>query len=387
MQLSIQRRIQMSYFVAIVLVAFIGLFSFYYLHRINKALEVIFSTHLELVHAGEELQTRYQQLDRYTQTFLIHPQDPSEQERWGGALTQFLEEIQKGESVSRTSANKERHKELRHTVTELKTLPTRIRNGESIESLQQEISHQMTSMGEILSQIFSDRYTELSISQQGLQTLQLQTQRNMGLVLFLTFFGGIFIAFYFPSRVVLPMRRFVSTLREVQDCNFEASLNLRGEDELAHVGREIDRLIGRIREFDDMKLKKIAFERRKFDTLANMVDIGVVVVNIENQIVYMNSQLFTVLGLESEDVIGNEVDLAPLPDAFKGLLKESLDKKEKFDNHEMTMSIRNKEEKETSVTVYVDVGVVRNHAGDVVNLVVTLEEKQASWAEKLFQRI
>ncbi|MBI4208424.1 MAG: MCP four helix bundle domain-containing protein [Deltaproteobacteria bacterium] len=327
MQLSIQRRIQMSYFIAILLVALIGLFSFYYLHRIHKSLESIFSNDLERAQTGEELQTQYQQLDRYTQAFLAHPEDVAEQERWKNALDQLIQEIQKGKSVS------------------------------------------------------------LASSQQNLQKLQLQTQRNMGLVLFLTFFGGIFIAFYFPSRVVLPMRRFVSTLREVQDCNFEASLNMKGGDELAQVGHEIDRLISRIREFDDMKVKKIAFERRRFDTLANMVDIGVVVVNIENQIVYMNSQLFTVLGLESEEVIGNEVDSAPLPDELKDLLRESLDKKEKFDNHEITMSIRNKEEKVTPVTVNVDLGMVRNHAGDVVNLIVTLEEKQTSWAEKLFQRI
>lgn len=387
MKKSIQRRIQASYFVAIALVALIGIFSFYYLHQINREVAVIFETHLELIRAGEELQTRYQELARHTQSYLNRPGDPSVKEGWTQALNDFEKKVRNGKEISLSDANKERHLKLQRYIQELRQLPERMENGIPLHELHQQIRQTTDAMSDTVKGILSDRYEELSVRQENTKRLQLKTQRNMGFVIFLTFLGGIFLAFYFPGKVVLPIRRFISVLREVQDCNFEASINLKGNDELTQVGHEIDRLIARIREFDEMKIKRIAFERRKFDALANMVDVAVIVVSIEDEIVYMNSQLFNVLGLESEDVIGNKFGTVPLPQELKALLADCLETKEKFDNRELTMTIRNKEGKMVPVSVYVDVAVVRNHEGDVVNLIMTLEERRATWAERLFQRI
>jgi len=125
-----------------------------------------------------------------------------------------------------------------------------------------------------------------------------------------------------------------------------------------------------------MKIKKIAFEKRKLDTLANMIHAGVIVVSVEGEILYMNRSLYEILGLTTERIIHVSIDEAPLPSELKSLFKESIDRKDRFEDRKWNFTYTNEEGYHVGQGVTVSFSPVRNHAGDIVNFVIVMREPQ-----------
>ena len=136
-------------------------------------------------------------------------------------------------------------------------------------------------------------------------------------------------------------------------------------------------MLADLRTYDDMKIKRIAFEKRRFETLANMVDYGVMLLTREGDIEFMNTQLYILLRLQSEDCVGCEVKESPLPGPLKALLEDCLEKQEKFDNQAIALDLKDQEGVSFTVDLLADLALVRRHDGTVANLIITFEEPGA----------
>jgi CHASE3 domain sensor protein len=59
MKLSLQRRIQLSFFLSVALVVVIGIISFSYIHRLNDEVQQIIEQDITLSHSGEKIKTAF----------------------------------------------------------------------------------------------------------------------------------------------------------------------------------------------------------------------------------------------------------------------------------------------------------------------------------------
>ncbi|MDX1387366.1 MAG: HAMP domain-containing protein, partial [bacterium] len=155
------------------------------------------------------------------------------------------------------------------------------------------------------------------------------------------------------------------------------SIPVEADDEIGTIAKSLNTMIAELREYDEMKIKRIAFEKRRFESLANMVDYGVMVLKREGVIEFINSQLYLLLKCDTKEIEGYRIEHTPLPQEIKDLLQEILATKEKIAKKELTLHLKDKKGKEFEVALLVDTAMVRTHDGTIVNIIITFEEKSA----------
>lgn len=384
MKLSLQRRIQLSFFLSIALVAAIGVISFYYIQILNRQVQQIVSTDLALSHSAEKIAAGLFSLRRVERTYLVDPKTPLFHESLQVGIDDFREAVREGAALCVRDDTREKHENILQLINEYESIIRETEIPFDPRNLSQKLDALTRQIREMVMEISELRYADLEAHRRDAVIISEQSNRNIILMVVTTVLAGLVLGIFAPSKVILPFRKLLAAIQEVQAANFNVSVNIEGEDEIAELGVEFNKMIEEIRTFDDMKIKKIAFEKRKLDSLANMVDAGVIVITVEGVIVYMNRRLYEILGLTSERILNVGIDEAPLPSELKELFLESIERKDRFEDRRWSFTYETPDKKAVTQEVSVSLSPVRNHVGDIVNFVVALKEtKAASKAAKL----
>jgi PAS domain S-box-containing protein len=378
MKLSLQRRIQLSFYLSIALVACIGVISFYYINQLNEQVQRIVNQDIELAHSSEKMKAALFALRRVERTFLIEPETPAFHESLQGAIEVLRTTVNNGHELSKREETKRAHQDILLWLDSY----ARVIKDTSVpinpKALHVMLNEWTNKIQDSVSSIINLRYADLEAHRKEAKILSEASNRNMILMIITTILAGVLLGFFAPSKVVLPFRKLMAAIQEVQSANLNVSVNIEGEDEIALLGQEFNTMVDKIRVFDDMKIKKIAFEKRKFDTLANMTTVGVIVLTVEGTVVYMNRQLYEILGLTSERILSANIADAPLPTELKSLFIEAIDRKDRFDGRQWKYTYKDESGHDVCHDICVGLSLVRNHVGDIVNLVITMKEVVAN---------
>ena len=76
--------------------------------------------------------------------------------------------------------------------------------------------------------------------------------------------------------------------------------------------------------FEELRTDRINVENRKFDALANMMKKAMSIANASGELIYMNNAMYSLLEIQSEDVLRKSMDDTPIPKSIKRLLSLSL---------------------------------------------------------------
>ena len=118
------------------------------------------------------------------------------------------------------------------------------------------------------------------------------------------------------EKIALPFKKIKDAIRELQENNFDVSIYYTQDDEIGEISREMNKMIQSIKLFDELRTDRISVEKRKFDVLANMVKRPVLLANANSKIVYMNNQLYSLMQIQSDDIIGKEITETVMPDSI-----------------------------------------------------------------------
>jgi len=200
----------------------------------------------------------------------------------------------------------------------------------------------MSSIAELADKIL-DSFTEF----QDIQYLQGQerdkkikdivneTKRNMMIVLIIGLLTIIILALIVPGKIALPFKKIKDAIRELQDCNFDVSIYYNQDDEIGEIAREMNKMIASFKTFEELRADRIMVENRKFDALANMSRKPVLVSNAEGRLMYMNSRLYSLLQVQTEDVIGKLLSDSVLPESIIEPFLLAIKRRSKLENIEI----------------------------------------------------
>lgn len=216
-------------------------------------------------------------------------------------------------------------------------------------------------------------------------------KRNIFLLISLGILAVGLVIYLAPQRVLLPIHTYVNALRELKDLKFDVRLPIFQDNEIADLGHEINTFIDAFLEFDTMKVKKIQFEKRKMQVLSDILNLGVIIISIEGDVLFMNAQMASFLNLSSENFQKKDFHFVRLPEELKELFDEAISKKEKFENRMMFLTYAKADEDggehNEAVELLVDAGMVRNYVGEVANIIFTFEDISNAHDKSIFKRI
>ncbi|MCB1215430.1 MAG: HAMP domain-containing protein [Deltaproteobacteria bacterium] len=379
---SIANRIQITFLAAIGMLVAIGFLSFYYMGKLNEGLEKIVKEDIRQARLTEEIKSITFDIFRKERQYFASLTDLKSAAELDELIESFLIKIKEAQKFSNKSENIERYSSMVKGVQVYQEDLNELKNYENlsetqINNLKNKLRNQILLVNSINQALLQDRYKELDAHQKQVSQLISEAQRNMILVVLFMLVGALALGFVAPSVVTSPFRKMVQAIGEVRTGKLNISIPVEANDEIGEIAKSLNKMISELREFDEMKIKRIAFEKRRFEMLANMVDYGVMVLKKEGVIEYINSQLFLLLRLESTDIEGLRIEHTPLPSEIKSLLIECLETKQKLDNHEIKVTVIDDEGKKISLELLVDTSLVRTHDGTVVNFIITLEEKSS----------
>ena len=374
---SIANRIQFSFVAAIGMVLVIGFLSFYYINRLNKGLETLVEQDIRLARLTEEIKSVTFEVFKQERLLFTDPNDNESLAK----LQQFANDLYKlteqTEQLSFKDENRQRYQQMGLLSLEFVKTLEEVPGATDLNAIRAKLRDRLIKISTLNRAVLNDRYKELESHQEQINRLSSDAQRNMIIVVLLMLLSGLALGFVAPNVVVTPFKKMVQAINEVRTGKLNISIPVEADDEIGTIAKSLNTMIAELREFDEMKIKRIAFEKRRFETLANMVDYGVMVLKREGVIEFINSQLYILLKIDTKEIEGYRIEHTPLPTEIKDFLVEVLETKEKMDNQELTLHLKDKKGNEFEVAMLIDTAMVRTHDGTIVNVIITFEEKSA----------
>ena len=170
------------------------------------------------------------------------------------------------------------------------------------------------------------------------------TRRYMLIVLIITFLTTILMGLVIPGKIALPFKKIADAVRELQDCNFDVSINYNQEDEIGELAIEINKMIQSMKTFEELRTDRISVEHRKFDVLANMLKKNILIANANGELIYLNNSMYKLLNVDSEEVLNKNMEDTIIPPSIKEAYEVALKRRSKIENAEIHIFHKEKNE-------------------------------------------
>ncbi len=318
---------------------------FYFLNSLNKNIEKLTIKSNRISTLNDEIRISAVSIIKYQRKLVTEKNSAENVEKIIGLCDSFSSLLQNLDSLYQDQEIKKIITQMNSYVESLKLIVSKAshfnRGGdnagvESIGELADTILESYSNLQEI-------QYFQSNQNDQKIRKIINETKRNMMITLIIGFLGTILIGLVVPSKISLPFKKIKDAIRELQECNFDVSIFYNQEDEIGEIAREMNKMIQSFKVFEDLRRERISVEQRKFDALANMVKKPVLVANAQNKIVYMNNRTYSLLKVQSEEILGKAMTEALIPETIIESFNLAIKRRSKIENQDIVINISHKE--------------------------------------------
>lgn len=379
MNLSLKRRIAVSFVFANVMVLIIGFTVFYYLNTLNDQIKNITSNTNQISLLTDEVRISAVSILKMQKKILTKKAKNEDLDNLISLCNNFHSQLESLDAFYSEVQIKKIISTMTSYVDSLKILLSKV----SLNNYRDTAGLQ--AIGELADKIldafseFQDiQYYQNEKRDKQLEDIIGETRRYMLIVLIITFLFTILLSLVIPGKIALPFKKINDAVRELQDCNFDVSIYYDQDDEIGELAKGLNKMISSMKNFEALRTDRISVEHRKFDILANLIKKNVLIANASGEIIYLNHQLYTMLNIESDSVIDKNIADTLIPNSIKEAYDLALKRRAKIDNAEIVITQKKTIEQENAETgepeeVEVDQEVFNGYAN-----VIPIRAKESS---------
>jgi PAS domain S-box-containing protein len=376
MRLSLGAKVQLGFFSAVALVIVIGVMAFIYLGRINYEVQDVLQKDILFARAGEAIKIYLLETRRAEKNYLVFGQDRDIKE-YEFYLAKLKEALREGKEVARQEETREKYRAIEQELQQyeqifarLLTVPSEAR--EEVQRVSQELSEVGQRISTLADEIAEAKWAELELHAHDADRIELVAKRNMGIILGFTGISSLLLGLYLPRKIVVPIRRLTNLIKRAQEEEFRINIDVISTDEIGELGRFINRMMDQIRVFDDLKVRKINEERRRWEVLSNLLREGVILVDGNGRVCGINPAALDFFALSQSDVEGRSIKEIPLDAPFRQALLRSVDAHERF--HDRIIPLMPSDGSTQLRKVALSTAFVRDENGEIMSIVCVLRE-------------
>jgi PAS domain S-box-containing protein len=340
--LSLKRRIAISFIVANLIVLILAFTVFHFLNSLNKDIEELSLKSNQETMLNEEARISAVLILKYQRRILIQPTTEIV-EKILTLCDSFIWQLQKLESIYQD-------KDIKTTLTKMISYVDSLKTFLNNANIYSRDITAFNSVAELSDKIldsfleFQD-YHMLQSNERDkkIKVILTESKKNMMITLIIAFLGSIILGLVIPGKIALPFKKIMHAIRELQENNFDVTIHYTQKDEIGELAGEMNKMITSFKRFDEIRAERIEVENRKFDVLASITHRYVIVSNYEGKIVYLNNRLFEALGLTSEEIIGKSITENIFPESLRHIFDLALKRHARIENEEITFKIKSKE--------------------------------------------
>jgi PAS domain-containing protein len=337
MNLSLKRRIATSFIIANMVVLIMGFTVFYFLDTLNRQVEKITQQTNNVSLLTDEIRISAVSILKTQKRILTSKAKQDDLQALASLCEGFQSQLQRLDTFYEQV-------EVKKIIAKMQGLVEALMSFASKTSIQTRDSGQLATIGELADKILEafSEFQDIQYFQNELRDKQIkkiieETRRNMLITLIITFLGTILLGLVIPGKIALPFKKINDAIRELQDCNFDVSIYYEQDDEIGELAREINKMITNFKAFEELRTDRISIENRKFDALANLSTKYILVANAKGELIYMNNTMYSLLKLESDDVLRKNILESPIPDSIKEAYELAIKRRSKIENAEIVI--------------------------------------------------
>lgn len=343
MNLSLKNRVALSFITAIAVILMLSFTVFQYLHTLNKDIEEITMRSNRVALLTDEIRISAVSIIKQQRRILLGTADQQQIDNLLSLTDSFTSQLQTLDSLYSET-------EAKRVIAQMTSYVEALRVVIGKSSLFQRDNAGLATVSELSDKIL-DTFSEFQDIQyfqslerdRQIKTIISETKRNMMITLIIGFLGTIILVLVIPGKIALPFKKIMDAIRELQDNNFDVSIYYNQDDEIGEIAREMNKMIHSFKKFDELRTDRISIENRKFDALANMVKKPILVANAQGKLIYMNNQLYSILQVQSEDVIGRMMVDSHMPETIIESYDLAIKRRSKIENAEIMIPLRRTE--------------------------------------------
>lgn len=127
----------------------------------------------------------------------------------------------------------------------------------------------------------------------------------------------------FPGYIARPVRELTRGIREITSRNFEERLHFRSSDEFGELARSFNSMAQKLDEYEHSNLAKLLFEKKRIDTLIQLMNDGIIGLDEKKKILFANPIACRLLGVEEAKLVGRYApDIASVNDLMRTLIQD-----------------------------------------------------------------
>ena len=342
MQLSLKRRVALSFIIANLVVLVMGFTVFFFLDSLNNQISNITVNSNKISLLTDEVRISAVSILKMQKKILTTKPSGEDLKRLENLCEGFQSQLQRLDSFYTEVEAKKIISKMQGYVDSLKTIVSKsslfYRDGEGISTIN-ELTDKIL---EAFSEFQDIQYFQNEQRDKQVKAIIGETRRNMLITLIITFLGTILLSLVVPGKISMPFKKINDAIRELQDVNFDVSIYYDQDDEIGELARELNKMIVNMKKFEQLRTDRISVEHRKYDTLANMVKKNIMIANAKGELIYMNNPMYATLEMQSEDVLNKNITDTLIPDSIVETFELAIKRRSKIENAEITIPKRKK---------------------------------------------
>jgi PAS domain-containing protein len=122
-------------------------------------------------------------------------------------------------------------------------------------------------------------------------------------ICFIVFFAFIFS---FPKYIAEPIEVLANNLKEITNKNYESRMDFNTNDEFGEISKEFNNLIDKLKRYEDVEVGKILADKQRAESIINMFNEPVIVLDEDQNITLINFIAEKLLGLNRLNIINKK---------------------------------------------------------------------------------
>ncbi len=342
MHLSLKKRVATSFIIANIVVLVMGFTVFYFLDSLNNQISNITVSSNSISHLTDEVRISAVSILKMQKKILTTKPTSEDLKRLENLCEGFQSQLQRLDGFYTDIEPKKIISRMQGYVDSLKTIVSKsslfYRDGEGLSTIN-ELTDKIL---EAFSEFQDIQYFQNEQRDKQVKGIIGETRRNMLITLIITFLGTILLSLVVPGKIAMPFKKINDAVRELQDCNFDVSIYYDQDDEIGELAKELNKMIINMKKFEQLRTDRISVEHRKFDTLANMIKKNIMISNAKGELVYMNNPMYSLLEMQSDDVMNKLITDTMMPDSIVETYEIAIKRRSKIENAEVNIPKRKK---------------------------------------------
>jgi len=135
--------------------------------------------------------------------------------------------------------------------------------------------------------------------------------------------------FNLPGILSAPIQSLSDGIKEIANKNYRKRIYLKQDDEFGDLANAFNSMAEKLHEYENSNIAKMQFEKSRIETIINQMRDGIVGLDAQNNILFLNAVAQNLMGLKQADIAGKYApDVALGNDLMRTLLREDGEKKE-----------------------------------------------------------